>query len=210
MRLDTGLPAGTGPRSSSALDGRRRVEDDVAVQRPASVVRPVLADGLTGTRAVASPLLALVVGGGQLELGAFVLSLSWILDALDGAAARAASGPTRLGRWDLVVDSLVGAGLLLGLAASAHVSWVLAAAVLVVLGGGSVALGNPALAMAMQAVPYGTFMWLLFHQNTAWWWLPPATVIAIGIACARRFTQVVLPEFFSGIGSLFPRRAPRE
>jgi hypothetical protein len=180
------------------------------VQRPGFVLRPALADGLTGTRAVASPMLAVAVGGGEFTLGAFVLSLAWILDALDGTAARAASGPTRLGRWDLVVDSLVGAGLLLGLAASAHVPWVLAAAVVVVLGGGSVTLRNPALAMAMQAVPYGTFMWLLFHQRVAWWWLPPTTAIAIGIACARRFTHVVLPEFFSGIGSLIPRRAPRE
>jgi hypothetical protein len=78
------------------------------------------------------------------------------------------------------------------------------------LGGGFLALRNPALAMAMQAVPYGTFMWLLFRQRTPWWWLPPTTVIAIGIVCARRFAQVVLPAFFSGIGSLLPRRAPRE
>ncbi len=72
------------------------------------------ADVLTAGRM----LLALPMGLAAYSAGwratALLLSLSWWSDFLDGRLARRAGGSTRLGAWDLAADTLVGAGLLVG------------------------------------------------------------------------------------------------
>jgi phosphatidylglycerophosphate synthase len=74
-----------------------------------------LADLLTLGRLAAAPALAVAVAAHRLAIAAALLAGGWLTDALDGQAARASGRPTVLGRFDLVVDTAVGAGAVIGL-----------------------------------------------------------------------------------------------
>jgi hypothetical protein len=63
-------------------------------------------------------------------------------------------------------------------------------------------LRNAALAMLLQAVAYAVFVWGAWRCGAGLWWAPPATALAIMVADWHRFTTVVLPQFFGGVGAL--------
>jgi phosphatidylglycerophosphate synthase len=92
------------------------------------------ADVLTLARLAIAPVLAAALAAEQLGTAAALLAVAWLTDAFDGQAARASALPTRLGGADLVVDTTVGAGALLGLALADEVPAWLAVTLLAVLG----------------------------------------------------------------------------
>ncbi|GBD85328.1 hypothetical protein BMS3Abin02_01733 [bacterium BMS3Abin02] len=163
----------------------------------------VLADVLTGLRALIALLLVAMVGQGRLETAAALLATAWLTDFFDGKSARAASRPTHLGQWDLQADTLVGAGLMVGLALGGYVGWGVALLVVVVLGGGWIALGNDSLSSALQAIAYGSFMWLAYSRSIGGWWLPPVVILIIATLSWQRFTHDSIPGFLGGVGDLY-------
>lgn len=165
-----------------------------------------VADALTMSRALLGVVLALVLVRGSLTPAAVMLSMAWLTDFADGRVARAARGRTRLGAFDLSADTLVGVGVLVGMAGSGAVPWPVAAIALPVLGGGYVLLRNEALAMSLQAIAYGAFLWRLWTEGSAWVWVPVLTVAVIAILDRRRFTGIVLPRFFGGVRSALALR----
>lgn len=162
-----------------------------------------VADALTLTRALLALVLAVVLARGRLAPAAVLLSVAWLTDFADGRVARAGRGRTRLGGFDLPADTLVGAGVLVGLAADGYVPAPVAAAVLLVLGGGFLVLRNEALSMALQAVGYNGLLWT---ARSAHLWAPVITIAAIAVLDRRRFTRIVLPGFFGGMRSALALR----
>ena len=165
-----------------------------------------VADALTLTRASLALVLAVVLARGRLAPAAVLLSVAWLTDFADGRVARAGRGRTRLGGFDLSADTLVGAGVLVGLAADGYIPGPVAAAVLLVLGGGFLVLRNEALSMALQAVGYGGFLWRLWTARSAFLWAPVIIIAAIAVLDRRRFTRIVLPMFFGGMRSALALR----
>jgi len=162
-----------------------------------------LADALTGLRALIALLLVAMVGQGRLNIAAALLATAWLTDFFDGKSARAATRPTHLGEWDLVVDTFVGAGLMVGLALGGYVSWGIGLLIIAVLGGGWIVLKNNSLSSALQATAYGWFMWLVYSRAVAGWWLPPAVIVIIATLNWQRFVHDSVPGFFSGVADLF-------
>jgi phosphatidylglycerophosphate synthase len=159
------------------------------------------ADLLTAGRAVLAVLLAWLVGGGHLEAAALVLAAAWASDALDGRLAQVAGGGTRLGEWDLPADTLVGVGVLVGLAIGGYLPIALVLAAVVVLGGAFALLRNPFPAMALQALAWGAILWRFWADRVVAGWVPVAVAGVIGLAERDRFLRVVLPAFFRGAAS---------
>lgn len=161
----------------------------------------LMADVLTGGRIVLAAALAGLLARRNLGAGAVVLAVAWASDAADGRAARASGRPTRLAAWDMRADVAVGIGVLLGLVAGGYLPALVAATALLGLGGGYVLLRNEALGMALQAVGYGALLWRLWADGVPARWVPVATALAIGLVDRERFTRIVLPEFFRGMGA---------
>ncbi len=159
----------------------------------------LLADALTAARAVAGVALAILVGRGRLGDACLVLAAAWLSDALDGRLARASRRRTRLGPWDMPIDVGVGAGLVVGLGAAGAMPTWLAALVLLVLGAGYLALRQPALGMALQAIGYGGFLWRAFEAGVATRWAPVAVALGIWLTEWGKFWRVEVPGFLAGI-----------
>ena len=165
-----------------------------------------VADLLTLLRLAAAPALATTVAADRLTIAAALLAGAWLTDALDGQAARASGTRTHLGRFDLLVDTAVGSGALVGLTLAGHIPALVASALLVVLGGGFLVLRNPALSMALQAVGYAWLLWTLWDEREPAVWLPLAAVAGVALVLRRRLLQTVVPAFFRGLGTLSRRR----
>ncbi len=162
-----------------------------------------LADALTAVRALIALLLVAMVGQGRLDVAAALLATAWLTDFLDGKSARAATRPSHLGHLDLAVDTLVGAGLMIGLSLGGYVNWGIGLLIVVLLGGGWIALKNTSLSSALQAIAYGWFMWLTYSRAVDGWWLPPAIIAIIATLNWHRFIHDSIPGFFAGIADLF-------
>jgi phosphatidylglycerophosphate synthase len=165
-----------------------------------------VADLLTLMRLAAAPALAAAIAAGRLGLAAALLAAAWLTDALDGWAARASRRRTRLGGIDLVVDTAVGAGALVGLTLADEIPPLLTGALLVALGGGFLVLRNPALSMALQSVGYGWLLWMLWAKGELGVWLPLATAAGLGLVFHRRLLQTLIPAFLHGVATLSRRR----
>ncbi|HEX6262435.1 MAG TPA: hypothetical protein VF097_06265, partial [Actinomycetota bacterium] len=124
--------------------------------------------------------------------------------------AAAAGGGTRLGPWDLPVDVLVGAAVLVGLGLYGSLPWPLVIVVLVVFGGAFILLRNPFPGMVLQAVAWGGILWRFWADRVAAGWIPVAVAGVIGIAERRRFVHVVLPAFFRGAAQTLTLRRGRD
>jgi hypothetical protein len=168
------------------------------------------ADVLTAARAVLAVLLAWLVGGEQFGMAALVLGAAWASDALDGRFAHAAGGGTRLGEWDLPADTLVGVGVLVGLAIGGYLPIALVLAAVLLLGGAFAVLRNPFPAMVLQAFAWGAILWRFWADRVVAGWVPVAVAGVIGIAERERFIGVVLPAFFRGAASTVRLRRGRD
>jgi hypothetical protein len=168
----------------------------------------ILADALTTSRFVLALLIAAWLGvADALTAVAFILSAAWITDYADGTLARKSGGGTVMGAWDPIADATVGLGLIVGLAIDGRIGalpWLVVAAVLMA---AFLVTRNLSIGMVLQAVAYGLLIVELALDAPGALWVLGATAAVIGIADGRRFTDVVLPTFFGGLG-LSRRRPP--
>lgn len=165
-----------------------------------------IADALTASRLVIAVLLVPLLAGGRLETAGLALGLAWVTDFLDGRFARATRSPTRLGAWDLPVDTSVGIGALVGLAVGGYLPIPLAAVVLVLFGALYAGTRNYAASAVLQAVGYGGVLVRLWATSSSARWWPVLVAATIGVLERDRFVHDTLPSFFSGIATLFGLR----
>jgi phosphatidylglycerophosphate synthase len=165
-----------------------------------------IADLLTLVRLAVAPALMATLGVGRLTPAAALLALAWLTDALDGPAARAAQVETRLGHFDLLADTAVGAGALAGLGLAGDIPAVLAGTLLAVVGTGFLVLRNAAMSMALQAVGYAGLIWTLWDEGEDAVWLPLATAAGLLLLLHRRLFQAVIPGFLRGLATLRRRQ----
>lgn len=165
------------------------------------------ADGLTLYRLAVAVALVPVLGARRTAAAAALLGTGWISDFLDGRAARASGQPTRLGAYDLWVDTLVGAGAVLGSVAWGRVPPLVGVSLVVALVAGFALTRNEALSMLLQAAGYGMVLWRTWADGhtLALLWL--VTIIAvIGVVNRQILWERSLPTFFGGLGALVRRR----
>lgn len=165
-----------------------------------------LADLLTLMRLAAAAALAVALAAGRLELAAVLLAAAWLTDAVDGHAARASGAPTHLGRFDLLVDTGVGAGALVGLTLAGEIPALLTGVLLLLLGGGFLLLRNPALSMSLQAIGYAWLLWTLWDEGEQAVWLPLATAGGLLLVFHRRLLRTEIPAFLNGLATMRRRR----
>jgi hypothetical protein len=164
-----------------------------------------VADTLTLARLGFALLLATVTAR-SLAWAGILLAAAWVSDALDGRAARASKRQTHLGKVDLTVDTAVGAGLLLGMSGAGIVPLAFAVTAVIVLGGGFLALQNPAPALALQGIAYGWFLVVLWTHEPVVRWVVLATIGVVFVAGARRLVTVIVPAFLCGAAALLRLR----
>ncbi len=168
------------------------------------------ADGLTAYRAVVAVALVPALGARRVALAAALLGTGWISDFLDGRAARASAGPTRLGRSDLWIDTLVGAGAVLGSVAAGWVPPVIGVGLVAVLVAGFALTRNEALSMLLQATGYAMVLWRTWadgHMLALAWLL--AIIAVIGVVNRRIFWERSVPTFLGGLAALVRRPGER-
>jgi phosphatidylglycerophosphate synthase len=158
----------------------------------------VVADGLTVLRFVIAIVLIPATWSLSLGVSAWLVSVAWVTDVLDGRLARAVGEEGRMGRWDLTADTAVGAGLLVGLAGSGEIPALFAFAVLVIMGT-LFLLGNFAASMLLQVAGYSSLITLLWSRRPSVWWMPMVTAVLVGIIDWRRLLQVNVPGFLRGL-----------
>jgi hypothetical protein len=157
-------------------------------------------------RLAAAAALAVALAAGRLELAAALLAAAWLTDAVDGQAARASGATTHLGRFDLLVDTAVGAGALVGLTLVGEIPALLTGVLLLVLGGGFLLLRNPALSMSLQAIGYAWLLWTLWDEGEQAVWLPLATAGGLLLVFHRRLLRTEIPAFLNGLATMRRRR----
>ena len=180
-----------------------------SVERPAGErdLFALVADGLTFGRAVIAVALIPVFGGRRTGLGAVLVGTAWLSDFFDGRAARASTGRTRLGGVDLWVDTLVGAGAVLGFVAWGWVAPVAGFGLVAALVAAFALTRNEAMSMLLQATGYGLVLWRTWRDGSTGalaWLLVIIGVVAV--ANRRIFWERSLPTFFGGIAAVFRRR----
>lgn len=163
----------------------------------------ILADLLTAVRLGIALVLPVVLGTGRLDTAAFLVSSAWMSDILDGRLARASVGEGRLGRWDLIADTAVGAGVVVGLAGAGKLPSWYAVGSLLLLGAWFIRTANIASSMLLQLAGYVPLLLVLWSEQADWRWLPLATALWIGIVDWRRLIAVNIPGFLRGVS---PRR----
>lgn len=165
------------------------------------------ADGLTLWRFIVAVALIPILETRRLVLGAGLLGTAWISDFLDGRAARASQGRTRLGEVDLFADTLVGAGAVLGFTAWGWVPPVLGLGLTVLLLTTFALSRNEAMSMLLQATGYALVLWRTWqdgHAVALWWLLSIIAVIAV--VNRRIFWERSLPTFLGGMAAVVRRR----
>ena len=80
--------------------------------------RAVLADVLTGSRLILGVAAAGALVGDRVHLFSILLSVAWATDVFDGRLARSSGRRTLFGETDMLVDTWVGACVLVGLGLS--------------------------------------------------------------------------------------------
>jgi phosphatidylglycerophosphate synthase len=167
-----------------------------------------IADLLTISRLVLAVLVVPAAWSANLELTGLLISAAWLTDFLDGRVARRSGGEGRMGRWDLTVDTLVGAGLLIGLTGAGEIPLWLTAVAMVVLGGWFFS-GNPAASMLLQLTGYVPLLLILWSRRPSAWQAPFLTAILIGVLDWRRLFTINIPAFLHGLVGKVPSRRGR-
>ena len=165
------------------------------------------ADALTLGRLVVALALIAVLGTGRVTLGAALLGFAWISDFLDGRAARASGGRTRLGDVDLWADTFVGAGVVLGFTVWGWVHPVVGLGLVAVLLAAFALTRNEAMSMLLQATGYALALWRTWrdgHPASLWWLL--TIIVVIAVVNRRIFWERSLPTFFGGLAATLRRR----
>lgn len=167
------------------------------------------ADALTATRLVAAVAVVFLLPADDWTLPALLVSLVWLTDLLDGRLARLSSRATRLGRYDMVVDTVFGAGMVVGLLA-ARLLPIWAGLGAIVVFGAIYAAGNVAAAMLLQLTGFVPFLMELWFRRPVTWWAPFTVALLAAVVDWRRLLLINIPAFLRGIGALLGRPARPE
>jgi phosphatidylserine synthase len=167
------------------------------------------ADGLTFSRLVIAIVLVPVLGAHHSPAAAVLVGAGWLTDFFDGRAARAAEGHTRLGAFDLWVDTLVGAGLLLGFVAWGWVPALVGMSLVVVLFAAFVFTRNEALSFLLQAIGYALLLWRTWQDGAhgALVWLL-GLILFLAIVNRKQFLEGAAPTFLKGMAAVFRGKPP--
>ncbi|MEX2557150.1 MAG: CDP-alcohol phosphatidyltransferase family protein [Actinomycetota bacterium] len=165
------------------------------------------ADGLTFSRLVIAIVLVPVLGAHNAAAAAVLVGAGWLTDFLDGRAARAAEGHTRLGPFDLWVDTLVGAGVLLGFVAWGWVPALVGVSLVVVLFAAFAFTRNVALSFLLQAIGYTLLLWRTWQDGAhgALVWLL-GIITFLAVVNRKQFLGNAVPTFLKGMAAVFRGR----
>ncbi|MDX1469120.1 MAG: CDP-alcohol phosphatidyltransferase family protein [Acidimicrobiia bacterium] len=161
-----------------------------------------IADGLTLLRLAIAIVLAPLVTVGLWSTVAILMALAWATDFADGRIARMAGGGTRLGRWDMSIDTAVGASLLLGLIFQGVVPDWVGFALLVIFGFLHLK-GNIAASMLLQLAGFAPTLLILWEDRPDGWWSPFVAIVLIAVFDWRRLFFTNIPAFVRGLGGRF-------
>lgn len=165
-----------------------------------------LADGLTGLRLALAAVLVPVAWSSHLGLTAILISIAWLTDVLDGRLARGSGQKGHLARWDLRADTLLGAGLLVGLAgAGIAPPWLIPIGIILA---ALYVLGSVTASMLLQLCGYVPLLIALWVDRPPAWWLPIVVSALIGLIDWRRLVTINIPAFLNGL-RLDPARRRR-
>ena len=165
------------------------------------------ADVLTIARLVVAVALIPVLGARRLTLGAVLLGSAWISDFLDGRAARASAGRTRLGDVDLWADTFVGAGAVLGFTVWGWIPPAIGLGLAALLLAAFALTRNEAMSMLLQATGYALVIWRTWRDGPpASLWLLLTIIAVIAVVNWRILWQRSLPTFLGGLAATFRRR----
>ena len=149
--------------------------------------RAVLADVLTGGRVALGVAAAGALGGDRLHLFSILLSAAWVSDVFDGRLARSSGRRTWFGENDMLVDTFVGACVLVGLAISHRAPAWLVAVGIGVLGTIYLKTKNPAISQVLQGIAYGAALWFIFTSADATLAIPLGTLAALMVLEYEKF-----------------------
>ncbi|HJR18654.1 MAG TPA: CDP-alcohol phosphatidyltransferase family protein [Actinomycetota bacterium] len=175
----------------------------------AAVALARTADGLTFSRLVIAIVLVPVLGAHHAAAAAVLVGAGWLTDFFDGRAARAADGRTRLGAFDLWVDTLVGAGLLLGFVAWGWVPALVGVSLVVVLFAAFAFTRNDALSFLLQAIGYALLLWRTWQDGAhgALVWLL-GLIVFLAVVNRKQFLGNAVPTFLNGIAEAIRGKPP--
>jgi hypothetical protein len=165
--------------------------------------RALAADVLTSSRMLLAVVVAGAIGAGSLDWAAVLVPAAWLTDFFDGRLARSADRPTRLRAWDLRADTLLGIGIMVGMAWGGFMPWWTVPLLATAMAGATHVLGNPSPAMLLLGYVYAWFLWLMLVEAELLGWVPFATLPFLLVFDWHRFTKIILPAFFKGAAALF-------
>lgn len=165
------------------------------------MIRAMLADVLTGSRIVIGVVLVGALVTDRVLIFAILLSVAWATDVFDGRLARSSGRKTFFGDSDMLVDTWVGACVLVGLGLSERAPLWLVVIGIVVFGAIYLASRNPAVSQVLQAFGYGAALWLIFTSEDASLAIPLGTLAVLMLLEYRKFFGKVLPMFFDGVAA---------
>lgn len=174
----------------------------------AELVRQRLADAadvLTSVRLLGAVAVVLLISDQLWSMVALLVSMVWISDLLDGRLARLSGLQTRLGRLDLVFDTLFGTGVVVGLLIAGILPLWLGLGSLIVFGGLFLA-GNVAAAMLLQLTGFVPLLVALWERKPPTWWAPFAVALLAAIVDWRRLVFTNIPMFIRGVTWRFEHR----
>lgn len=163
------------------------------------------ADVLTTIRLLGAIAVALLISAGLWTMVALLVAMVWISDLLDGRLARLSGLQTRLGRLDLVFDTLFGTGIVLGLLIAGILPLWLGLGSMIVFGGLFFA-GNVAAAMLLQLTGFVPLLVALWERKPATWWAPFAVALLAAVVDWRRLVFTNIPMFIRGVTGRFEHR----
>ena len=169
------------------------------------MVRAVLADILTGSRLALGVAVAGALVADRIHLFSILLTIAWASDVFDGRLARSSGRPTFFGEADMLVDTWVGACVLVGLALSGRAPLWLVIIGIAVLGAVYLRTKNPAVSQVLQGIAYGAALWLIYRSEETTLAIPLGTLAVLLLIEYKKFFGKVLPMFFQGIAAIIKR-----
>lgn len=165
----------------------------------------MLADLMTGSRLVLGVAVAGALIADRIHLFAILLTVGWASDVFDGRLARSSGRSTLFGEADMLVDTWVGACVLVGLALSDRAPlWVVVVGI-TVLGALYLRTRNPAFSQVLQGIAYGAALWLIFRSEETTVAIPLGSLAVLMLMEYKKFFGKVLPMFFQGIAAIIRR-----
>ena len=167
-----------------------------------NMFRALLADTLTGSRLVLGVAAAGALQADRVHLLSILLSVAWATDVFDGRLARSAGRSTLFGEADMMVDTWVGACVLLGFGLSGRAPLWLVIAGILLLGAAYLVTKNPAISQVLQGIGYGAALWLIYTSEDATLVIPLGTLALLMLVEYKKFFGRVLPMFFQGVAAI--------